>query len=366
MSDASSSRPGHRRSRRGRRGGSRAGGHAGRPPARQPAPGRAGTSRAGRSGSGQGRGARAARHAAEGPGAAGAPRASRIDDAPRTGRAPTTALGAHEAADKRTAAQLAANRRRTQSLCLVAASVPAVVVAAVVGVAAGAGAGAGAGVAALVVVWVVVIRNAAALALRIVGGRPARPGELPGLANLVDGLCGTLGVERPDLWLVDDPVPNACALDGAGRRGVLVVTSGLVERMGLIELEGVLAHELVHLKRRDAVVSAVAVATAGIVALATGGDALVHAAVGKGREYDADQAAVLAVRYPPGLRDALGAMATAPPPRSAGGPARSCFGGRRWSATRWMWIDPMVGARDAPLGGQLDATPVRRDALDEW
>lgn len=311
--------------------------------------------RAGRGGSGQ-------RAAGTSRGAASS-RAQGAGDA-RPSSAPTAALAAHEAADQRTAAQLAANRRRAQSLCLVAASPPAVVVAAVVGVAAGAPAGAGAGVAVLVAVWVLVVRSAVGLALRVVGGRPVGRGELPSLANLVEGLCGTLGVERPDLWLVHDPVPNACALDGAGRRGVLVVTSGLVETMGLIELEGVAAHELVHLKRRDAVVSAVAVATAGMVALVTGADSLVHAAVGRGREYEADQAAVLAVRFPPGLRDALGAMTSAPARRTAAG--GSPFEGRRWPATRWIWIDPMVGTRHAPLTGELDATPVRRDALDEW
>jgi Zn-dependent protease with chaperone function len=137
------------------------------------------------------------------------------------------------------------------------------------------------------------------------------------------------------------------------------VTSGLLERLGLIEMEGVVAHELVHVRRRDAAVSAVAIATAGVVAWATGRDGLVHLAVGRGREFGADQAAAVAVRYPLGLRDALASMGGRPSGRE------SPFSGRRWAVTRWIWIDPMVGAAEqAPLG-ELDATDVRVDALAE-
>jgi len=42
------------------------------------------------------------------------------------------------------------------------------------------------------------------------------------------------------------------------------------------------------------------------------------------------------------------------------------FTGSRWLATRWLWIDPMVGARQAPAVGEIDATGVRRAALAEW
>lgn len=213
----------------------------------------------------------------------------------------------------------------------------------------------------LVAAAVVLARRAASIALATIGGRPMRDDEDPALANLVDGLCATIGVTRPDLWLVDDPVLNACTLAGRHGRGVLVVTSGLRGALGLIEMEGVVAHELAHVRNHDAFVSSVAVATFGQVGRLVGNDRLVHAAVGRGREYAADRDGVLVVRYPPGLRDALGAMARSPLPAP-----RSVFGGGRWAATRWVWIDPMVGSSDRVPVGELDATDVRRDALAEW
>ena len=57
-------------------------------------------------------------------------------------------------------------------------------------------------------------------------------------------------------------VPNALALGRDQKSAILVVTSGLEESLGLVELEGVLAHELVHIKRNDTVLSAVAVIVA--------------------------------------------------------------------------------------------------------
>ncbi|MGH9099031.1 MAG: M48 family metalloprotease, partial [Acidimicrobiales bacterium] len=229
----------------------------------------------------------------------------------------------------------------------------------VVGIVAGLIPGAVVAAALFVAVAVLVADRSLAIALRMVGGTPARPGALSSLANQVGGLCATLGVVQPELRVVEDPVANACTLAGRSGNAVLVVTSGLIERLGLIETEGVIAHELVHVRRRDAAVSAMAISTAGVVAWMTGRDALLHLAVGRGREYGADQAAAVAVRYPPGLHDALAALGGRP-----AGP-ESPFAGRRWAATRWIWIDPMVGAvQRAPIG-ELDATAVRMDALSE-
>ncbi|MDA8313361.1 MAG: M48 family metalloprotease [Actinomycetota bacterium] len=268
-------------------------------------------------------------------------------------------LSAHELADARNVERRRANARRLRVLELGAASAPAIVLGVVLGITEGVLAGAVAAAAVFLVVIFAVVAASMAFALRMVGGTPVDARALPGLVNQVEGLCATLGVVQPELRLLDDPVPNACALAGRAKRSVLVVTSGLVERLGLIEMEGVLAHELVHLKRHDAVVSCVAVATAGAVAWVTGRDGLVHLAVGRGREYGADQEAALAVRYPPGLLGALASMGEPP-----GGPA-SPFSGRRWAATRWIWIDPMVGATERAPIGELDATAVRAAALAE-
>lgn len=261
------------------------------------------------------------------------------------------------------------NRSRVRLLLALFAGAPALVLGAVAGVVVGllvgvvAGAPVAAGVAIVtgIVSAAILSRRAVPATLAVIGGRVLAEGEQPALANMVEGICATVGVDRPELWLVDDPVPNACALAASNGRAVLVVTAGLLDRLGLIELEGVVAHELAHVKRHDAVVSAVAVATAGRVARVTGNDQLVHRAVGYGREYEADQAAVLVVRYPPGLRDALALIRTAARPSGS-----SVFAGDRWTATRWVWIDPMVGAPERAPIGELDATDVRMAALAEW
>lgn len=268
---------------------------------------------------------------------------------------------AHDASHRENEERVAGNRRRVQTLCVAAGVVPALVLGVVLGVVAGTVVGAVVAVVVLVAVAALVYRRAVELALSFVGGRTVGPEVVPALATQVDGLCATVGVRVPQLRLVDDAVPNACALAGPGGREVLVVTTGLLSRLDLIELEGVLAHELAHVKRHDAVVSAVAVATAGALAALTGSDGLVHRAVGRGRELGADQAAVLAVRYPPGLHAALSAFGAGPSPA-----AGSVFSGRRWRATRWIWIDPMVGAADPAPIGELDATAVRMEALGQW
>jgi len=210
-------------------------------------------------------------------------------------------------------------------------------------------------------VMVVLSLRATALALRVVGGHRIDAEEQPRLANLVEGLCATCGVPAPGLWLVDDPVPNACALGRRPGAAVLVVTSGLLDRLGLIELEGVVAHELMHVKCHDTAVSELAVTALYPLALAGGRARLVQAAVGRGREYRADQGAASMVRYPPGLRAALEAMGRGPAPAPG-----SVFEGRRWAATRWVWIDPMVGADGDATAGEIDATSVRSAALAEW
>ncbi len=257
--------------------------------------------------------------------------------------------------------EIRANRRRAHVLAVGAGAVPGVVVGLVLGAVAGPVAGVVAAVVVAAFVAVVVSRRATTMVLGIVGGRPLADDAEPRLVNLVDGLCATFGVPRPRLWLVEDPVPNVCALGRRPSAAVLVVTSGLLGRLGLIETEGVVAHELAHVKRHDTAVSEVAVALCYPLAGARGADGLVHRALGRGREYRADEVAAATVRYPPGLRDALGTLEDAPAPL-----AGSVFTGRRWRATRWLWIDPMVGSRADPVEGELDATSVRRAALAEW
>lgn len=282
--------------------------------------------------------------------------------APAPEPVPATAEGGGEAGAR-------ANRRRVRRLSAMAGAAPGVVLGLVVGVVLGIVVGPVAGAIAGVVVVVAVAagvagtveRRSGPAVLRLLGGGPADEDDYPQLANLVEGLCASFGVARPELWLLEDAVPNACTVGTGQGRNVLVVTTGLLDRLGLIEMEGVVAHELAHVKVGDPAVSSVAAAVLGPLARATGNDRWVRRALGAGREYRADQLAALTVRYPRGLGDALEVLQQGPPPA-----AGSVFTGRRWATTRWLWVDPMVGHRDAPVEGELDATSVREAALAEW
>jgi Zn-dependent protease with chaperone function len=256
--------------------------------------------------------------------------------------------------------EVRANRSRAHHIVMLGALVPAVVVGAAVGAAVSLIVGAIAGVAVLVILAVAIGRGATPVALRVLGARSIGAEELPRLQNLIDGLCPTFGVRRPTLMAVDDDLPNACSVGTRPDRGVLVVTTGLEASLDLIELEGVIGHELSHLKRADTAVSSVAVAVLAPIIWLTGSDRLLHRAVGRGREMRADQVAARAVRYPPGLRDALARSLAAPSP----GPG-SLFASRRLSMSRWLWIDPTVGRRGANEPGDLDLTPTRIAVLAE-
>lgn len=258
----------------------------------------------------------------------------------------------------------AANRRRALLLSLVPSAVLGVVVAAVL-VAVGQVIVA---LAALVFVsaagaaWL--WRTAPGTVLDALGAVPSRESDRPRLHNLVDGLCATMGLERPSIAVVDSDVPNALAVGRDPKSATLVVTSGLDRALTLVELEGVLAHELVHIKRNDTVLSAVAVLVAVPWAVVRGTPAgvdAVHGLVGRGREFSADQRAALVVRYPPGIGSALGTMVGGPRVATAWPPST----GRVAALTRWLWVDPMAGATDAEsLVGNLDDTRVRAAALD--
>jgi Zn-dependent protease with chaperone function len=199
--------------------------------------------------------------------------------------------------------------------------------------------------------------------LSALGARPSDEAERPRLHNLVDGLCATMGLDRPAIAVVDSDVPNALALGRDAKTATLVVTSGLERALTLVELEGVLAHELVHIKRQDTALSAVAVLVAAPWAVLRGtptGAEVVHGLVGRGREFSADQRAALVVRYPAGIGSALGTMVGEPVEGAPWPPAP----GRVAALTRWLWVDPMAGSTSGgSTDGNLDDTRVRAAAL---
>jgi heat shock protein HtpX len=218
------------------------------------------------------------------------------------------------------AEQVAANRRRSWVLAagfvapvaLVLALVALLVGAGLLGVALALVLAAAAGVAA----WL----SSDRVALRVGGAVPAPEADFPRYHNVVEGLCIASGLPKPRLHVVDDPALNAFTTGRNPRQAAVVVTTGLLDALNRMELEGVLAHELAQVKNNDVLVSTLAVTMVGLPVLPTPLLAplvapLLRLAVGEGREVRADLAGVEMTRYPPGLISALeklGEASTAP------------------------------------------------------
>ena len=183
------------------------------------------------------------------------------------------------------------------------------------------------------------------VALAASRAKPAEGPEYQRYHNLVEGLCIAAGHPKPRLYVVDDPAPNAFATGRNPKHAALAVTTGLLETMNRVELEGVIAHELSHVKNYDILVTTVAVTAVGAIALlsdlglrfmwfggrgdrrdsADSGGAgiilvilafallilapfialLMQFAVSRRRELLADASGVQLTRYPPGLISAL-------------------------------------------------------------
>ncbi len=137
---------------------------------------------------------------------------------------------------------------------------------------------------------------------------PADPTAQARLFNLVDGLCVANGVNEPQLLVLDDAGLNAAVVMVAGgeaQQAALVVTAGMLATLSRIELEGVLAQQLAHIRDGDA---ALATFTASLIELPLVGPLLaprVASTLDPELEARADLAAVRMTRYPPGLASAL-------------------------------------------------------------
>ncbi len=180
------------------------------------------------------------------------------------------------------------------------------------------------------------------LAIKSTGAVPASQAEYGQLHNIVEALSIASGIPKPRVYVVHDESPNAFATGKNPENAAVAATTGLLEKMNRDELEGVMAHELAHIRNLDIRVMTVAVATAGTIAIIVdlfwrllyfGGGrgrgrnddnnplaivglvvvavlapiaaAMLKAAVSRRREALADATAVAITRYPAGLRMAL-------------------------------------------------------------
>ncbi len=103
------------------------------------------------------------------------------------------------------------------------------------------------------------------IALAMSGAQPVTPQQAPQLYGIVEGLCARAGLPVPRLYVIPQMQPNAFATGRDPHHAAVAVTEGLLETMTREELEGVLAHELAHVKNRDTLIMAVAATLAGAI-----------------------------------------------------------------------------------------------------
>ncbi|MCK4327136.1 MAG: M48 family metallopeptidase [Candidatus Diapherotrites archaeon] len=197
----------------------------------------------------------------------------------------------------------------------------------------------------LAVVWGLVSWFAGdKIVLGVSGARKVEKREYPHLFHTIEGLAIAAGVPTPEAYVIDDASPNAFATGRDPQHAKIAVTTGLLKMMNRQELEGVVAHEMSHVKNYDIRTMMVAAVLVGIVALIgnvfirmmfysgksrdrEGGNAalmaigflfilaspvvaqLIKMAISRKREFMADASAVELTRNPDGLRMALKKLA---------------------------------------------------------
>ncbi|MDB5182742.1 MAG: hypothetical protein JWO47_526 [Candidatus Saccharibacteria bacterium] len=175
------------------------------------------------------------------------------------------------------------------------------------------------------------------VALAVNGAQPVAKADNPRLYRIVENLAITDGLPTPAIYMMDDPSPNAFATGRDPEHSAVCVTSGLMDIMDDAELQGVIAHEMGHIKNYDIRVNIIAFALTAVIGLladimlrmAWFGDGdddsnqiffilgiiaailapviatLIQLAVSRQREYLADATSAITTRYPEGLESAL-------------------------------------------------------------
>jgi heat shock protein HtpX len=158
-------------------------------------------------------------------------------------------------------------------------------------------------------------------ALGMLGARELPLGEAPGIHSTVERFAARAGVSKPRLYLLPDGHPRAFVVGRGPAGSALAVSQGLVTAASPAELDGVVAHELAHVARRDVLVQTVAVVVAAtlielsriggwleralLFVLGPVASAFVHVLLSPRREFAADRFAAAICESPHGLADAL-------------------------------------------------------------
>jgi heat shock protein HtpX len=219
------------------------------------------------------------------------------------------------------------------------------------------------------------------IVLSMTHAKPATREEYFDLYTVTENLAITAGMPMPKLYVVNDPAPNAFATGRDEKHAVVAATTGLLAILNRTELEGVIAHELSHVKNRDILVMTIAVVLAGFVAILAdmflrmsyfgGGNRddngragaifaivalvaailapiaaqLIKLAISRKREFLADASGALLTRYPEGLASALTKIS------SYGGPMQNAS-----HATAHLFIANPFGAKAGQFINKLFAT----------
>ncbi|OGF31434.1 zinc metalloprotease HtpX [Candidatus Falkowbacteria bacterium RIFOXYD2_FULL_35_9] len=178
------------------------------------------------------------------------------------------------------------------------------------------------------------------IALVSTGARAIEKSDNPYVYRLVENLCITAGVAMPAIYIINDPAPNAFATGRDPEHASIALTTGIIEKLENEELEGVIAHELSHIKNYDIRLMMIVIVLVGFLAIISDiflrmsffgrkrddkGNLgiilliiglvsvvlspiiakLIQLAISRKREYLADASGALLTRFPDGLANAL-------------------------------------------------------------
>ncbi|MDP3982121.1 MAG: M48 family metallopeptidase [bacterium] len=105
------------------------------------------------------------------------------------------------------------------------------------------------------------------IVLSITRAKALEKQDNPELYRIVENLSITAGLPMPRVYVINDPQPNAFATGRDPEHGVVAVTTGLLQKLERVELEGVIAHELAHIGNRDILLSTIVVVLVGVIVL---------------------------------------------------------------------------------------------------
>lgn len=131
------------------------------------------------------------------------------------------------------------------------------------------------------------------IVLAMYRARPVSEAEAPGLYSMVQRLTMSTGLPMPKLYVIPEEMPNAFATGRNPRHAAVAVTEGLLRMLDRDEVEGVIAHELAHVKNRDILIGTIAAALAGAVMMLANMARWGFMLAGAGRSDDDDNGGIV-------------------------------------------------------------------------